>query len=115
MQSNNTKATVEVAVYMRTDQSKYYQIKIRSAVKRGVCRLGILEIEGESMQKDRQRVGALAGAMTEELCEKYGDSLDPDDVARQAMSAHQELVMETPALLWGDELPRAADRSLTQH
>ena len=48
-------------------------------------------------------MGVLAGAIAEELCEAYGDTLEPSAVARSAMEAYSELMADPRVFGMGDE------------
>lgn len=93
----------------RPDRSIYLEMEIRSDVRPNLLKRGILEHGGNTQAKERQLVGALAGAMAEELCEQYSDTLEPSAVARAAMKCYDELVAENPVLQQGNELHRDAD------
>lgn len=92
----------------RPDRSVYLEMEIRSEVRPNLLKKGILEHGGNTRAKERQLVGALAGAMAEELCEQYADTLEPSAVARTAMDCYDEMVSENPVLQQGNELPRGA-------
>jgi hypothetical protein len=100
-----------VAKQRTTDGSIYLEVWVRSAVRPRLSKMGIMEHGEHSQVKERQVVGALAGAMAEQLCEQYRDTVEPSAVARAAMDAYDEMVEETPVLKKGDELPRYADRN----
>jgi hypothetical protein len=82
-------------------------------VKPGVMRRGILEWERSNQA---QQVGILAGAIAEELCEHYSDTIDPSDCARAAMAAYTKVMaMDKVQFQLGDEAPRAADAGVAKH
>jgi len=56
---------------------------------------------------ERQKVGVLAGAIAEELCEAYSDTLEPSAVARAAMELHGELMADPRVFGMGDEPERS--------
>ena len=88
----------EIRLMQRLDKSYYFELKVRSEKQPKVKSLGILEAD----DADTVKVGALAAAMAEELCEKYSDTLDPAFVARQAARAYVELGAENPTVHAGD-------------
>lgn len=103
---------VRVTANMRqADGSIYLEVWVRSAVRPVLSKMGILEHGEHTQLRERQLVGALAGAMAEELCAQYRDTLEPSAVARAAMEVYDEMVAEQPVLQRGDELPRYADRN----
>jgi hypothetical protein len=98
----------------RPDRSVYLEIFVRSEIRPWLLKKGIVEHGAVTQMKERQGIGTLAGAMAEELCEQYADSLEPSAVARAAMDCYDELVAENPVLKLGDELPRDADPKYTR-
>lgn len=97
---------VEVRLMRRvTDRNYYLEVLVQSRVKPHLKLKGIQE-----MPTTPQKVGILAGALAEELCHRYSDTLEPSDVARAAAAAHMELMADTPQAAWGDEAPREADK-----
>lgn len=101
---------VEIKAKMRNSGSIYMEVWVRSSVRPELLAMGIIEHGEHTKLKERQLVGALAGAIAENLCAKYRDTLEPSAVARAAISAYDEVVAENPVLQRGDELPRYADR-----
>ena len=95
---------VELTLFQRTDKTCYWELKVCSEVKPNLKSVGILE---HALTNQRQHLGSLGGAMAEELCEKYQDSLEPSAVARAAMEAYDELVATTLTPIYGEQ-PRVA-------
>lgn len=98
---------VELTLFQRTDKTCYWELKVHCQVRPGLKSVGVLE---HTRVSQRQHLGTLGGAMAEELCEKYSDTLEPSAVAKAAMEAYDELVATTPTVEFGEELPRAADK-----
>jgi len=101
--------TVEVKAMRRRDKSIYLEIFVRSEIRPNLLKKGIVEHGVTSQAKECQGVGILAGAMAEELCNQFNDTLEPSAVAQGAMDCYTELVAENPILTPGEELPRDAD------
>lgn len=106
---------VEIRLNQRpSDHTLYYEVLVSSQV-RCVPQLknkGILEFMKEPRERTRQKVGLLAGALAEDLCDRYSDTLDPGSCAKAAMDCLDELMSENPHVGWGDEAPRDADRAI---
>ncbi|KPJ90657.1 MAG: hypothetical protein AMS18_10285 [Gemmatimonas sp. SG8_17] len=99
---------VEVRLMKRVQNGSYYfSVLVPSKVKPRLFKQGIVEFE---RRDQAQVVGALAGALAEELCDQYNDKLDPSSCAHSAMDAYVELMAENPSIMFGDELPRATDK-----
>ena len=104
--------TVRITAKRRdADSSIYFEVWVGSAVRPGLNKVDIIEQGQHSQVKERQTVGALAGALAELLCAEYRDTLEPSAVARAAMEVYDELVNENQVLQRGNELPRNADRN----
>ncbi len=102
------KKTVELNVMMRRDKTVYLEIFVRSEIRPWLLKKSIMEHGVTTQAKERQGIGTLAGAIAEELCAQYSDTLEPSAVARTAMDCYDELVAENPVLKLGEELPRDA-------
>lgn len=76
---------------------------MRSVIHPRTKRIGIIEQGKRTTAQERQHVGVLAGAIAEELCEAYGDTLEPSAVARSAMEAYSELMADPRVFGMGDE------------
>jgi hypothetical protein len=100
---------VTLGLFQRENKTLYWELSVRSEVKPRVLKIGIMEFGGNT-EKERQQLGVLGGALAEELCEQYNDTLEPSGVARATMEAHKELLAENPHIRMGDEAPRAADK-----
>lgn len=95
---------VELTLFQRTDKTCYWELKVRSEIKPNLKSVGILE---HTPTNQRQHLGTLGGAMAEELCTKYQDTIEPTAVARAAMEAYDELVATTLMPVYGEQ-PRVA-------
>lgn len=97
--------TVRIRLCRRPDGTYYWQISVRSIVRPNLLRNGIVEANNSNPQL----VGILAGALAEELCERYADKLDPSSVARAAISLFKEMEARNPQARPGYELPTHAN------
>lgn len=95
------KPTVELKLMQRTDKTQYFEVWIRSCIKPRLRRGSIVERDFNAEVK----IEILAGAIAEEMCESFDDTLDPGEVARLARTAFLELNNENPRPLLGDEAP----------
>ena len=102
-----SKPTVQLSLFQRPNNSLYWEVRVRCTL-RPVARLGFLE----QYKATEQTVGVLAGALAEELCERYHDTLDPSECDRIAREAYREIIADLPKPKPGDELPRDADRAV---
>jgi len=100
---------VELALFQREDKSYYWELKVSSEIKPGLKSVGILEFEKANQ---RQHLGTLGGAMAEELCEKYSDTIEPTAIANATMDAYDEIIASTPTVKFGKEAPRASDKHI---
>ena len=99
---------IEVKLMKRVQDGTYYfSVLVPSKVKPRLFKQGIIEFKRSDQS---QVIGALAGALAEELCEQYNDTLDPSSCAHSAMDAYVELMADNPQIMFGDELPRDADK-----
>ncbi len=89
----------------KTDKSYYLQVDVYSEVRFGLFKRGIVELGRNNATRTRQLAATLAAAMAEELCNAYGDTIDPSAAASQALAAYDELNMENPLIQFGDEEP----------
>lgn len=98
---------IELSLKQRPDKTVYYEVKVRSEVKPYLKCVGIVEHkEGDN---NIHRVGLLAGALAEQLCEKYDDTLDPGNVYLTCVEFYRQM-MSNPQVQPGNELPRDADK-----
>lgn len=105
--SGSDNSLVEIQLTKRIqDGSLYLSVFVRSERRPSLQLMGILEHEKTDQG---QKVGMLAGALSEELCERYADTIDPSIAAREAIGAYRRL-MDRARLVLGDELPRDADQ-----
>jgi len=94
------KPTVQLSLFQRPDSTKYWEVRVRSNIRLGVARLGFLPFPATP-----QSISILAGALAEELCEQYRDTLDPSEVARTAQECYREILLDLPTPQPGDEQP----------
>ena len=66
----------------------FIEICVYSVVKIGVKLRTFLSVKAERLE---YTVMVAAAAQAEQLCDQYGDRLDPEEVARQAKDAYREL------------------------
>lgn len=97
----NLPKTVRIRLCRRPDGTHYWQISVRSIVRPTLLRNGIIE----AAAANSQLVGCLAGALAEELCERYNDKLDPSSVANTATQLFQQLQQRNPEARPGYEPP----------
>ena len=92
---------VEVRLKQRADKTMYYEVLVSSQVRTNpqLKNKGILEFERGAEERTRQKLGMLAGALAEDLCEKYGDTLDPSDVANAVMEWFIDAKMGMPSAI----------------
>ncbi len=100
------RSTVEIVACQRTDRSIYLEVSVRSVLRPNHLLMGILEHD----EITDNALMVLAGALAEELCVRFGDTVDPDIVAHTAVACYHEMVEENVVLQPGNELPRYADR-----
>lgn len=93
--------TVELKLMQRPDRTQYFEVWVRSAARPRLQRATIVERNFQA----EARIEVAAGAIAEELCEKYNDTLDPSEVARAARQAFLELNRENPRPQLGNEAP----------
>lgn len=95
------KPTVEIKLMQRTDKTQYFEVWVRSESKPRIRHGTIVERDFRAEAK----IEIVAGAMAEGLCEKYDDTLDPGEVAKNARQAFIELNHENPKPILGGEAP----------
>jgi len=100
---------IDLRLMQRQDKTLYFELRVRSRVNPRLKLLGIQEFESGNQA---QKIGILAGAMAEELCEGHQDTLEPSAAARAAMEAYKELMAENPHIRMGYEEPREADKHI---
>lgn len=91
------KATMETApgVFQEVSGTHSYRVIVRSQKFPHSKMVGEVKPEDvTSLPKVRTHIAALAGALTEELNERFGDNVDPDTIARNAVEAFQEMAQE---------------------
>lgn len=95
------KPTVELKLMQRTDKTQYFEVWVRSEIKPSLRRGTVVERDFRAETK----IEICAGAIAEEMCEAFDDTLDPGEVARQAKLAFLELNNENPRPVLGSEAP----------
>lgn len=105
MHGNSNSETLTLSLRQRSDRTLYWDVRVQSAVRPGLRKIGILEFKDAT----RLHVQALAGALAEQLCLQYKDMLDPDQVAAAAGEAYDSWIKQELQPTYGDELPRYAD------
>lgn len=103
--SASERETVRINARQRADRSIYWEVMVRSRLMPRLLKVGIIEFE---KRDQANKIMVLAGALAEELCEQYKDTLDPGSVARTARDCYRELLPENMILQPGFELPRDA-------
>lgn len=109
---------VKLTLHRRPNKTQYYKVRVYSKVKPNSAFEGIEEWEPEDQA---QRIGVLAGALAEELCVRFQDTIDPSDCAHAGVRAYRRLRAQIEkatnrdverAVQPGTELPRDADAHL---
>lgn len=78
-----------VSISLKKGEKYYFiEISVYSVVKIGVRLRTFLDVRAERLE---YTIMVAAAAQAEQLCEQYGDRLDPEEVARQAKDAYREL------------------------
>ena len=96
--------TVAIRLMQRIDHSQYFEMCVSSdrAFKGNRPQLrSIVERDFNAQAK----LEILAGALAEDLCERFGAKLDPGQVAKTAKSVFLELNSENPKPVLGLEKP----------
>lgn len=75
----------------RTYKGPYNRPQMRSVIERNFAATAKIEV--------------LAGALAEDLCEKYGATLDPSEVARTAAEVYRQIVKDNPKPTESDPEP----------
>lgn len=108
---NEEIGNVEIRLMQRRNKSLYFEVRVRSEVKPRVKKVGIFE-KMEDGKREAQKIAILAGAMAEELCEQYNDTLDPSNVAKAAVEAYREVLLEQKEFLAGYEAPHEMKKKI---
>jgi hypothetical protein len=75
-----------------------YKVLVRSTLFEHSKMVGEMPMtDATNMPKMARNIGILAGALTEELNDRFGDNVDPSEVARNAVDAFNEMVAEQKA------------------
>jgi hypothetical protein len=96
---------LEIELMRRTnDQTQYFAVWVRSQNQPHRL-LGTIVERGFN---EAVLIEAAAGAVAEEVCEKFeDDKLDPSFVALQARSIYQEFIIKNPRPIPGGDEPLA--------
>lgn len=86
----NTKDNLEVQIWSRPDETKYVKVILRSTVKPNILSSNQMDLYPVNMP---QNVAVMAGALAEYQCEKYGDTHEPMVIAKYAMDAFNESLL----------------------
>lgn len=103
---------VEVRMMKRVDDGTYYLevlVSSQTRVRPQLKNKGIVELK----DANEQVVGVLAGALAEQLCDRYNDTVEPSQAAKDAMEAYRELMAENPVVRLGDDEAREYDRAIS--
>lgn len=94
---------VEIEYMKRIDgkNTYYFEVWVRS-VKHPERIFGTIV---DRCHDERHNVGIAAGALAEEIAERFDEDRDPDKTARVAMGAYDRLNQLNPIPRWGDEKP----------
>lgn len=90
-------ATVETApgIFNTVRGTHTYKVLVRSTLFEHSKLVGEMPMtDASNMPKMARNIGILAGALTEELNERFGDNVDPSEVARNAVNAFNEMLAE---------------------
>lgn len=98
--------TVAIRLMQRTDKSQYFEICVSSdrTFKNAYNRPQLRSIVERDFNSE-VKLEAVAGALAEELCERFGATLDPGEVARAARSLYLDFNRTNPRPVLGDEAP----------
>lgn len=86
---------VTVSVYKRRDDSHFLRVTVASQVKPKHYMRANVDLDSYISETDfLKSVLVHAGAAAEKLVEQYGDTLDPDEIAKEATSAARRCLRE---------------------
>lgn len=98
--------TVAIRLMQRIDKSQYFEICVSSdRTFKGPHNRPQLRSIVERDFSAEAKIEVLAGALAEDLCERFGSTLDPGEVAKTARSVFLDLNNENPRPMLGDEAP----------
>ena len=86
---------VTVSVYKRRNGSHFLRVMVASKIKPKLYQRYHVDLDRYNSESEFLKVVLIgAGAAVEELCEKYGDPLDPAEIAKEAASAARRCLRE---------------------
>jgi hypothetical protein len=91
----NRKGAVKVRVAL--DTNKDLLVQVFSVVRPGALKQGRLKAQlfsGSGTMQICQSAGILAGAIAEALCEQFGDTMDPSEVASTAIRECSRMIQD---------------------
>ena len=86
--------TVEVCL-MKNKGKTFVKVRVRSKVKTGLISQD--QMEYTDVKTMEYRVQAMGGALAEYQAEQFGDSHNPDEIAKLAREAFNEMMQELEA------------------
>lgn len=86
---------VTVSVYKRKDGTHFLRVMVASVIKPTLRNRYHTDLDRYTNEMDFLKAVMIgAGAAAEQLCERYGDPLDPDEIAGEAVKAAQKCLRE---------------------
>ena len=89
---------VQLVQVQRAKRGHYVVVSVMSQVKKGHEKNATLPFDAGNATDMRRRVNIAAGGLAEMLCEKYGDRMDPGEVAQAANEAWDGVLEALQAL-----------------
>lgn len=84
------KDSVEVQIWFRPNDSRYVKVLVRSKVRPNLISSNQMDIDLENM---KTKVAIMGGSLAEYQCERYMDTHDPSEVAKYAVEAYDEAIL----------------------
>lgn len=88
---SKTTDNLEVQIWTRPDETLYVKVILRSEVKPNLLSSNQMDLSPIDMPK---KVAIMAGALAEYQCDKFGDKHEPVIVAKYAMEAFNESLLD---------------------
>ena len=86
---------VTVSVYKRRDNTHFLRVAVASKIKPGHYNRYNVDLDRYINEGDFLKAVLIgAGAAAEDFCERYGDTLDPEEIAKEAASAARRCLRE---------------------
>ena len=89
---------VTVSVYKRRDGTHFLRVMVASTIIRATGKLHNryhVDLDRYANESDFLKAVLIgAGAAAEKLCEDYGEALDPDEIAKEAVTAARRCLRE---------------------